>query len=292
MDLSKGGNPVHICFTSLIAACLLSITAAGAAGAAKEKPVPDRGAVYKTVGDVELKIHIFEPEGGGERRPAIVFFFGGGWVGGNPGQFYPQCKYLASRGMVAMSAEYRVKSRHGTSPFECVKDGKSALRWVRVHADELGIDVDKVVAGGGSAGGHVAACTGVIPGVEEDGEDLSVSSVPNAMVLFNPVADTTSLGYGQEKLGGRAEELSPAHHVKAGAPPTIIFHGKDDTTVPYENVERFRDKMKEAENTCELVGFEGKKHGFFNYGRDKTSFDETMEAAGAFLVKHGFLAAK
>ncbi|MDB4796380.1 alpha/beta hydrolase fold domain-containing protein, partial [Akkermansiaceae bacterium] len=113
------------------------------------------------MGDVELKLHVFNPEGhkASDSRPAIVFFFGGGWNGGSPKQFYPHSEHLASLGMVAISAEYRVKSRNKTTPMECVKDGNSAIRWVRSHAKELGINPDMIAAGGGSAGGHVAAAT-------------------------------------------------------------------------------------------------------------------------------------
>ena len=115
--------------------------------------IPDEQKIYKKVGNIELKLHIFNPDGhkAGDQKAAIIFFFGGGWNGGSPSQFYPQCEYLAKRGMVAISAEYRVKSRNGTSPLECVKDGNSAIRWVRSHALELGINPGKLAAGGGSA---------------------------------------------------------------------------------------------------------------------------------------------
>jgi acetyl esterase/lipase len=195
--------------------------------------------------------------------------------------------------MVAMSAEYRVASRHKTTPFECVADGKSAVRWIRANAEKLGIDPERIAAGGGSAGGHVAATTGVIEGHDEPGEDTAVSSVPNALVLFNPVIDTTEKGYGARKVAGRETEISPAHHVRKGIPPTIIFHGTADTTVPHENVERFTRLMHEAGNECKLVSFEGQKHGFFNYGRgDGKAFRETVRAADEFLAKHGFLSGK
>ena len=117
--------------------------------------------VYKTIGDVKLKMHIFYPEDHKptDKRPAIVFFYGGGWKGGSVGQFGNQSRYLASRGMVAMCAEYRTQNRHKTTPFECVIDGKSAVRWARKNAARLGIDPGKIAAGGGSAGGHVAAAT-------------------------------------------------------------------------------------------------------------------------------------
>lgn len=269
-------------------AAILVLAGATATGV-EEKSAQPKKVAYKTVGDVALYLHLFEPETHpkGEKAPAIVFFFGGGWVGGTPSQFYPHCRHYAEKGFVAMAAEYRVKNRHGTTPFECVADGKSAVRWTRMHAAELGADPNRIVSGGGSAGGHVAACTGVIQGLDEEGEDSSVSSRPNAMVLFNPVVDTTAKGYGAKKLAGREKAVSPAHHVRKGLPPAIIFHGAADTTVPIENVERFTRLMKEAGNVCELVRFEGKSHGFFNYKRDKAAYWETIRKADAFLNEVG-----
>lgn len=121
-----------------------------------------RKEIYKTVGEVKLPIYIFAPPDHKptDRRPAIIFFFGGGWTSGTPRQFEPQCRYLASRGMVAMTADYRVFSRHGTLAVKCVEDAKSAIRWVRANASRLGVDPKRIAAGGGSAGGHIAACAG------------------------------------------------------------------------------------------------------------------------------------
>jgi acetyl esterase/lipase len=259
-------------------------------------------------------MHIFEPDLQSDMQipAAIVFFFGGGWVGGTPEQFYPHCKYLASRGMMAMAAEYRVRSRHGTTPFESVADGKSAVRWIRANADRLGIDAKRVVAAGGSAGGHVALCTAMVPGFDGPGlggvggpdnpsdEDLSVSCVPNALVLFNPVVDTSMMKWGTGTRTSSApsvappnassEVLSPTHHIVPGLPPMLIFHGTADQTVPFESVVRFSLKMQAAGNTCELVPFEGHGHAFFNYGRhDNVPYEKTMQATDAFLVELGFL---
>ncbi len=261
----------------------------------KEVTIKPILVVYKTIGEVELKLHIFQPPGRNvkESLPAIVFFFGGGWVGGTPTQFYHQCDHFASRGMMAISAEYRVKNRHGTTPFECVADGKSAIRWVRANATRLGVNPNKIIAGGGSAGGHVAACTGVIEGLDEENEDRNISSKPNALVLFNPAVDLIELSKKRrsDERFNRIKEISPLQHVKKGVPPCIIFHGTADRTVSFGSVERFSKAMKEAGNICRLVPFQDKGHGFFNYGRDKdnSSFNQTVRAADEFLTSLGYL---
>jgi len=259
---------------------------------------PDSIFNYKMTKEGDLKMKVFKPSGHNisDKSPVIIFFFGGGWTSGNTKQFYQQARFFADSGYVAISAEYRVRGKHKTSPFECVTDGKSAIRFLRAHANKLGIDPNKIIASGASAGGHVAACTGVIKGFDEADEDLKISSIPNAMILFNPVIDTTEKGYGIEKVGkDRKTEISPSHHVVEGMPPTLIFHGTADKTVPFENVERFTKLMNEVGNTCELVPFIGKGHGFFNgsyFRKRKTDdiFNNTMNLSLEFLKKHNFKA--
>lgn len=254
-------------------------------GYAAEPITPDAIRMYKTFkAGKELSLHIFNPGSRPptNRRPAIVFFFGGGWRTGTPRQFYQQAREFSKHGMVAISAQYRVKNTHGTTPVECVKDGKSAIRWVREHADELGIDPNRIVSAGGSAGGHIAACTGVIEGQEEENENTDVSSLPNAMVLYNPV------------VAFRMTAISPSDHVRGGLPPTLIFHGTADSKVPFESVERFTKLMKDAGNTCVLVPFDGKDHGFYNGSHfrprnDDADFNVTMEKSIDFLTGLGFL---
>ncbi len=246
--------------------------------------------IYKTVDGVTLSMTMYKPVVTSTvKLPAIVFFFGGGWVGGNPGQFQFQAEYLASRGMVAFCPDYRTKSRHSTTPFECVKDAKSAIRYLKIHGEELGIDSNKIVASGGSAGGHLAACTAVIENVNETTDDLLVSSVPMALVLFNPVVDTGKKGYGQEKLAGREFELSPVHHITPNVPVTLIMHGKADTLVPYENVHRFNYLMKQQGNKCTLIGYKKQGHGFFNYNKSPKYFKKTLMQTETFLDENKLL---
>ncbi|MCE2862122.1 MAG: hypothetical protein RIR76_935 [Verrucomicrobiota bacterium] len=295
--------------TARLAALLLALAAPAVSAAEKSSfkyPPSFNGArteVYKTVGDVKLTLSIFEPASGPKSgRPAIVFFFGGGWSSGSPAQFEQQCRHLAERGMVAITADYRVASRHQVKPVACVADAKSAMRWVRANATRLGIDPRRIAAGGGSAGGHLAAATATLPGLDEPGEDTRVSAVPDAAVLFNPALVLAPMeglaleGFGtrvpEERLGTKPENLSPAHHVKRGAPPTIIFHGTADTTVPFATAEAFARVMKAAGNRCELVAYDGQPHGFFNFGRQGGKYPETLAATDAFLVSLGWLPAK
>ena len=253
--------------------------------------------VYKTIGDTKLKLYIFQPSDhkNGERLPAIVFFFGGGFAGGKITQFEPQCKYLVKYHIVAVLADYRVKNRHGVTPFECVADAKSAIRWVRTHANEIGVDENRIAAGGGSAGGHLAACTALIKEYDDTNEDLNVSSRPNALVLFNPVLDLPeAFKNAPREISNdwvkRASEISPIHHVISGSPPTIIFHGTSDQSVPFQQAINFLEIMKKFGNRCDLVPFEGRDHGFFNYyGGDNPDFESTMEYTVKFLTSTGFM---
>lgn len=262
--------------------------------AADGDPQPTRQIVYKQVGDVTLKLHVFEPEGhkAADHRPAIVFFFGGGWNGGSPGQFYPHSAHLASKGMVAICAEYRVNKTHHTTPFVCVQDGKSALRYVRSHAKELGIDPDKIAAGGGSAGGHVAAAVATVPELNEPGEDTSVSCVPNALVLFNPVYDNGPTGYGHDRVQEHWQDISPLHNIRPGIPPAIVFLGTKDRLIPVATAEDFQAKMQAAGSRSELKLYEGAEHGFFNHGKGPNGgkyYAETVAEMDKFLASLGSL---
>lgn len=245
---------------------------------------------YKTAGNAELLLYVFSPAP--QQRtgacPALVLFFGGGWKTGEPVQFVRHASYLASRGMVVVCADYRTYSKYGTSPFECVADAKSAVRWIRAQADKLGVDTHRVAAGGGSAGAHIAAGTAILNGIEEDGADTSTSCVPDALVLYNPVLDTTETGYGSRTIGERAHELSVQHHVQAGAPPTVIFHGLDDKTVPHANAVAFAERMSELGNHCRLFSYEGQGHGFYIKG-EPIYFETVLQETDRFLTSLGWL---
>ena len=278
-------------------------------------PAPQFGAdaafVYQTAedpkggGTVDLKLHLFLPEGTGERpagaaaRPAILLYFGGGWRGGSPGQFAPQARHLAGRGMVAAVADYRVSIRHGTGPVDCLQDARAALHALRSRAKQYAIDPDRLAAGGGSAGGHLAAGCGVIQQFPGDPEGFRTA---NALLLFNPglicapyeAADgtTATLDRWMKSLlpEGGDERLSPIHHLDPADPPTIVFHGAADTTVPARSVELFCEAARQRGVRCELALFEGAGHGFFNKNRGgDRAYAATLRLADEFLVSLGWL---
>jgi len=265
----------------------------------------DEVVTYKSADNIDLKLWIFNPaeHSPDAQSPAIVFYFGGGWNAGSPEQFVKHCEYLSARGMVAMVADYRVASRNDVRAKTCVADAKSAVRWIREHAGELGVDPGRIAAGGGSAGGHLAAATATLTKFDEAGKNLKISSRPNALVLFNPVLilapleDVTpeekkKLKNLEDRLGAKPEDMSPYHNISPGIAPTIIFHGTSDKTVPFNSVEEFTTQMKKAGNSCILAAYENEGHGFFNYGKkDNGAFVSTVSLMDEFFVKMGWLKA-
>ena len=245
--------------------------------------------IYKTAGDKELKILVDKPADwkAGDKRPAIIFFFGGGWVGGTVKQFERHSAYLASRGMVGIRADYRVipKGEKGP-PVMCVADAKSALRYVYSHAAELGVDPGRIAAGGGSAGGHLAAFTGLVDGLDDPQDDMKIPCKPKALVLFNPVFDNGPGQWGDERVGKRFREFSPAHNINKGAPPTIVFLGDKDELIPVSVVKDYQAKMENAGARCDVHIYPGASHGFFNR---PDYYLQTMIEADKFLASLGWI---
>lgn len=286
-------------FIAPISLLLLAATAVAADTAPKKAPKttvpryadtliaaikPTRLVTYKRVGERELRLHIFQPGNwkSTDRRPAFVSIHGGGWTGGDATRMYSTTDHFAQKGFVAISVEYRLlKAGNGVTVFDCVEDGRSAVRYIRAHAAELGIDPTRIVANGASAGGHVAVATAQFAMFDAAGEDRSVSAAPNALVLFYPVIDTSKEGYGNAKIGERWRELSPAHNVRAGLPPTIVFHGTGDTTTPFKGAQLFHHEMRKAGNRIELDVNQGGGHGYLLV--TKELYEDTLAKTEKFL---------
>jgi acetyl esterase/lipase len=246
--------------------------------------------IYKKAKQAELEMVVHFPPGWKEtdKRPAIVFFFGGGWTNGTIKAFETQATYLAGRGMVAACADYRIKSRHEEiTPKECVEDAKSAVRWLRQNAAKLGIDPNRIVASGGSAGGHIAACAALTPGLEAEGEDTTISSKPNALVLFYSVLRFTGTPLLMKRIGSDeavGKAISPTLHLKKESPPTLLLYGTADKLLAQG--EQFMKKSKELGHHAEMFTAEGQPHGF---SAKPPWREKAMERVEEFLVSIGYL---
>lgn len=275
----------------LLVVCCATFVTLPLAAQKPDSPPPSEKKIYKEVAGTKLEIWMWKPSDwkATDKRSAIVFYHGGGWKGGNPTAFARQSAKLAERGMVAFSVQYRLTSKEGVKIEDCVKDARSAFRWVRSHAAELGIDPEKIAAGGGSAGGHLAATLATLDDVNDAADDATVSTKPAALVLFNPAAKLDFPRATEGKTGTEVQallKLSPYHHLKAGHPPTIIFHGDADTTVPIQTVQDYTAKVKELGGSCEVSVSAGQAHAFFN--KEPYVWD-TLKLAEAFLAKQGLL---
>lgn len=265
----------------------------GSALLAAETPATLPGAdtfVYRDGAPEPMRLHVFKPEGwsAADRRPAFVFFFGGGWSRGTPANSAGWARTAARLGLVGIAPDYRTRERFATTPLAAVADGRAALRWVQDHADELGIDPARIVVGGSSAGGHVALWTAIGPTPPGSSPDEAPHRPPAALVLLSAVSDTSMLsGYTPYRFGDHATALSPLHRLDARMPPVLAFHGDADPTVPYRQAVALRDALVASGNECELITVPGGNHGFstqFPEWRDKT-----RKLLVAFLTRHGFL---
>ena len=253
---------------------------------------PDRLLVYKQVGVHALALHVFAPPASAwpGPRPALLLLHGGGWQHGDPAQFYPQCRHFSRLGMVCISAAYRVASMHDSTPADALQDARDAMRYLRRHALALGIDARRMAAGGGSAGGQLAAAlaTGV-PLPDPDADPLAPTR-PDALLLYNPMLDL-SPGMPDHGLVGAAwAQLSPRQRVGPGMPPTLVLSGGADPEVSVATVQGFCQAVQAHGGDCTLHIIPGAGHGFFNAGVDGGRHVPTsLLQATQFLAQRGYL---
>jgi acetyl esterase/lipase len=261
------------------------------------KDLPHAWSIYRRFRNpsklhTQLRLYMVRPKDWqpSDRRPAIVFIHGGGWSNGNPDQWFPQCRYFALRGLVAASVQYRLRTKN-VDVDDCLADCKSAIRYIRRHATELGIDPQRIAVVGESAGGHLAAAVGTIDAFNHPEDDLSYSALPDALVLLNPITDL-STKWGKS-LGEKAIPLSPLHHISERTPPTLLVHGDSDRCVNIEHSRAFLKRMTELDRPSKLVVLEGADHAFavFRYGPDRF-VRQTMLEIDNFLVTRDWLTSR
>lgn len=249
---------------------------------------------YKSTASRELFLHVFSPDAAAfpGTRPAIIFFHGGGWVEGDAQRFYDQARHLAGKGLVAISAEYRLGTIDGTDPRTALSDAISAMRYVEANAGRLNIDSQRIAAGGGSAGGQLAAALATSQGFEDSSDGVTVPYRPSALVLFNPVIDNGPQGYGHGRVAGYWRSFSPLHNIRSGHPPTVIMLGTNDQLIPVATAEAYCDKVRAVGSECLLHLYEGQPHAFFGRNRSLLFYGKTLAAMDAFLAGLGYIAAR
>jgi acetyl esterase len=245
---------------------------------------------YKSTPQGELRLYVLTPDGwtAKDRRAGMVFFSGGGWTGTNVFSCAKVAEHFAKLGVVVALPDYRVRKRHGVKPDKCAEDARSAVRWLRAHGEEIGVDPGRVIAGGGSAGGHIAGCTAIADAPNSDTDDLRVSCIPNGLLLYYPVASLVdggrTNGFKQVLGADLAVKLSPARHVTNTWPPTVLLTGSAD--IELANAVLMHDKAREAGANFEMYVVEGGGHGVAPTGPREFTW---LQCAGDFFVRAGLI---
>lgn len=280
-----------ICRTSLVPAFILLISVTWSCSGVRSAHGKGDEYVYKSIEATDeapardMRIYVTSPgkEPAGP-TPAIVFFHGGGWTGGAPGQFSEHAAYFASRGLVCFQVEYRLLGKKSNeAPDTCIEDAIDAMRWVRKKADDFHVDPNRIASGGGSAGGHLAAYLGC---------NLAQGNPakPAAMLLFNPVYDNGPGGWGTKRVGEKYRKYSPAHNLTPDDPPSIVFLGSNDKLIPVATAEKFAKECESAGVKSKLVVYPGQGHGFFNSSKsDGLYYRKTVIESDQFLQSLGWL---
>jgi acetyl esterase/lipase len=291
-------TPRLLLLALIVAAPLLTTTAAPKKTAnannapddtAEVSVEPGKKFVYKQSGGKPQELEVYFPanwNAAKNKAPGVILFHGGSWKGGTLDQFRYACKYLASRGLVAATANYRMLTTDEVKALPagesnkrtCVTDAKSAIRWMKQHAAELGIDPQRIITGGGSAGGHVSILATTTPGLNDPADPKEFDTSVVAYLLFNPALRDSDISDA---------EICALQQVKGNFPPAIFFFGDQDGAWK-PGSDSLLKKLKALGNTsAELWIAEGQKHSFFNRPPWQ---DITLAQADRFLVQHGFLA--
>lgn len=267
---------VYWFFQMVLSIIICSVTACANDPDIQLNPDSVTEAVYLVDGQDSLKLWIHTPEMWSVESglPVILFFHGGG---GDTEQFVPQAGHFCGRGMVAIRVLHRLQTGYGMDN-KGFLDGISAVRWVREHAGALGIDPNRIVLSGGSAGGGVSlGCFHYEGWYAHASDDTSVDCEPNLLILFNPAVSMFL-----------EEPFNREHH-----PASIFFQGSADVVTPLDTLRKYIS-ISEAKTTnqLDLVIYRGRNHGFFNYNSiNNEDYENTLARADTFLVDYGYIPA-
>lgn len=245
--------------------------------------------IYKNKGDTAREIEIFFPKDHAPATkavPGIIMFHGGGWGGGHRKQFRYLCHYFSTRGLVAATVTYKLAAKSGTKNVKgtesrkrvCITDAKSAIRWYKENAKKLGIDPLKIIAGGGSAGGHISLLATTNPGLNDPSDTKKYDATVAAYLLFNPALSASD---------AKDPQVDFLQHLKDDLPPAMVFFGSEDTWLK-KGWKAASAKMTSLKisDSIEVRIANGQGHGFFNR---QPWTDVTLIEADRFLTALGYL---
>ena len=254
---------------------------------------PDESYIYTTNSNINLKIHIFRPEKI-ETKSSLLLFHGGGWAFGSSYSLFKMCRDISDQGILCASAEYRLALKHNSKVKDSMLDAEKAFEWLIDNSGKLNIDENSIMVGGGSSGGHLAASLAMIP----NKNNKTYENI-KALIFFNPAINTSFFDSGYQLpentherrkrfwfymknlFEGQSVELSPSNHIKENLPPSIIFHGTSDRTIPIDVVEEFTKEMTEKGNNIKLLKWDNKGHQFYRW--DKEAYPEVMSELINFI---------
>ncbi|OAQ37880.1 hypothetical protein A5893_16850 [Pedobacter psychrophilus] len=211
---------------------------------------------YKNINGEQLKLDVYQPTiKDAKKSSVIIFFHGGGLVTGKKEQMKEQCQFFSERGLVTVTANYHLLPKgdpNAQSQVEqCIRDAKSAVRWIKENAEKLQIDTNIVLLGGGSAGGFLATEVALNNDINEVSDNLKISTKVKALILYNPA-------YIPEKR----YNPSVLNLVNKSTPPSILFFGSEDKFKP--GGEEFLKLLNQHKIVSKLWVAKGENHGFFN----------------------------
>ncbi len=257
--------------------------------------------VFKENGVNKLRLLVMQPsrEGKMGKLPAMVWIHGGAWVAGSPDGFIPHLRWSAAHGTVGIAMQYRLvaKPESRTDPAnmntveDCLSDCADAIKYIREHSEELGIDPQKIIVIGDSAGGHLALCLGTM--------NLPSVARANVVINCNGISDMTLekwikyISPGEDRFK-RAKKLSPVNLLDSKDAPILTLNGGKDQVVTPNEAEAFFHACKEAKIDSEYMLFPDMRHAFIvtGYTATEEQTDRALTSMVAFLVKRNFLPAQ
>ena len=281
--------------TGLAAAVPLGVTgsalAAQGSAPARGTPSVEKNIVFGKGGSTDLHLDIYRPPAGAEKRMATIHIHGGGFTGGSKDTLVERVPPYAARGYLAIAVQYRLAGE-AKWPSQ-IEDVKAAIRWARANAKSLGFDPEKIAVVGHSAGGHLALFAAGTPnrpefegkgGTPGAGTQVAACCAYYPATEVRPQRDGTAnnlMPAGSDEAAHRA--ASPLTYITAAFPPTVIFHGTADTTIPLESSERLFKQLRDVKVPVEFHAIEGVPHVFDS---NKEYAETAAGLADFFIDRH------